>query len=103
MQAQGQKPQPRAVVFDSSLDGDIDQVLALAMLFGLEGRRQVRVASLSTSRFNLGIARFLDLVARFYAGDRPGAVVSRNSPSIGMSTTGTQSDTVPPMLDAALL
>ena len=50
---------PLAVLFDSSLDGDIDQVLALAMLFGLEGRRQIRVAALSTSRFNLRIARFI--------------------------------------------
>ena len=104
MQApQTQKKPPLAVLFDSSLDGDIDQVLALAMLFGLEGRRQIRVASLSTSRFNLRIARFLELVSRFYAGDRPGAVVSRNPPPIGMSTAGTQTDTVPPMLDAALL
>ena len=104
MQAQPtQKPTVPAVLFDASLDGDVDQVLALAMLFGLEGRRQVRVASLSTSRFNLRIARFLDLVARFYAGDRPGAGVSRNSPAIGMSTAGPQLDTAPPMLDAALL
>ncbi len=103
MQApQTQKP-VRAVVFDSSLDGEIDQVLALAMLFGLEGRRQVRVGSLSTSRFNLGIAKFIDLVARFYAGDRPGAIVSRNPAPIGMSTAGTQSDRVPPMLTAPLL
>ena len=80
---QTQKP-VRAVLFDSSLDGDIDQVLALAMLFGLEGRQQIRVPSLSTSRFNLRIARFLDLVARFYAGDRPGDVVSRNPAPIGM-------------------
>ena len=99
---QTQKP-VRAVLFDSSLDGDIDQVLALAMLFGLEGRRQIRVGSLSTSRFNLRIARFIDLVARFYAGDRPGAVVSRNPAPIGMSTAGAQSDRVPSMLDAPLL
>ena len=104
MQApQTQKPPVPAVLFDASLDGDVDQVLALAMLFGLEGRRQVRVASLSPSRFNLRIARFLDLVARFYAGDRPGAAVTRNPPAIGMSTAGTQIDSVPPMLDAALL
>jgi hypothetical protein len=104
MQApQPAKAPPLAVLFDSSFDGDIDQVLALAMLFGLEGRRQIRVASLSTSRFNLRIARFLELVSRFYAGDKPGALVSRNPPSIGMSTAGTQADAVPPMLDAALL
>ena len=102
MQApQGQKPQPRAVVFDSSLDGDIDPVLALALLFGLERRRQIRVASLSTSQFNLQNARFLALVARFYAGDRPGGSVSRGS-TIGMSTAGAQADIAPAMVDAAL-
>jgi len=103
MQApQTQKKPPLAVLFDSSLDGDIDQVLALAMLFGLAGRQQARVASLSTSAFNLRAARFLDLVARFYAGDQPGAVVSRNAPAIGMSTAGTETDSVPPMLEAPL-
>ena len=59
--------------------------------------------SLSTSRFNLRTARFLDLVARFYAGDQPGAVVSRIRLPIGMSAAGTQTDAAPPMLDAALL
>ena len=93
MQAAAQK-QPRALLFDSSLDGDIDQVLALAMLFGLEGKRQVRVGSLSTSQFNLPIARFIDLVARFYGSGRGSA--------IGMSNAGAQTDTVPSMVDAAL-
>lgn len=104
MQApRAQTKPPIAVLFDASFDGDIDQVLALAMLFGLESRRQVRVGSLSTSRFNLRIARFVDLVARFYAGDRPGAVASRNPAPIGMSMAGPQSDRVAPMLDAPLL
>jgi hypothetical protein len=93
MQAPAQK-QPRAILFDSSLDGDIDQVLALAMLFGLEGKRQVRVGSLSTSQFNLQIARFIELVARFYGSGR--------GPTIGMSGAGTQTDRVPSMVDAAL-
>ena len=101
--AQTQKKPLLAVLFDSSLDGDIDQVLALAMLFGVAGRQQARVASLSTSRFSLRTARFLDLVARFYAGDQPGAAVSRNAQAIGMSTTGTETDSVPSMLEAALV
>ena len=101
--SQTQKAPPLALMFDSSLDGDIDQVLALAAVFGLESRRRIRVTSLSTSLFNLRVARFLDLVARFYAGDKPGAVVSRNLPPIGMTTANTQSESVPKMLDAALL
>ena len=99
---QTQKKPPLAVLFDTSLDGDVDQVLALAMLFGVAARQQARVASLSTSRFSLRTARFLDLVARFYAGDQPGAAVSRNAPAIGMVTTGTETDSVPPMLEAPL-
>ena len=105
MQApQTQKPPLPGVLFDASLDGDIDQVLALAMLFGFEGRRQVRVPSVSTSRFNLRTARFLDLVARFYGGDRPGAVINRN-PAADRHVAGGQAEltAVPPMLDAALL
>jgi hypothetical protein len=100
---QTQKKPPLAVLFDSSLDGDVDQVLALAMLFGIAGRQQARVASLSTSRFNLRAARFLDLVARFYAGDQPGASASRNAPAIGMSTAGIEAHSAPPMLEAPLV
>src|SRR5687768_8624133 len=94
---------PLGVMFDSSLDGDIDQVLALAMLFGFEGRRQIRVPSVSTSRFNLRAATFLDLLARFYGGEQAGDfVVNRNPLPIGMASVGSQTTAVPPMLDAAL-
>ena len=47
------QPAPPGVLFDSSLDGGIDQILALAMLFGLAANQQIRVPSASTSRFNL--------------------------------------------------
>ena len=73
------------------------------MLFGFEGRRQIRVPSISTSRFNLQAARFLDLVARFYGGEQAGDfVVNRLPLPIGMTTAGKQTDRSP-MLDAALL
>src|SRR5262245_8952430 len=91
MQAAPPRTAPLGVAFDTVL-GDIDHLLALAMLLGLEGRREIRVPSISTSRFNLQAARFLDLVARFYGGEQP----------IGMTATGKPSDPVP-MLDAALL
>ena len=67
MQAAPPRTPPLGVAFDSSLDGEIDQVLALAMLFGFDSRRQIRLAALSTSRFNLLNVAFLDLIARFYA------------------------------------
>jgi hypothetical protein len=97
-------PPPLGVAFDTSLDGDIDQLLGLAMLFGFEGRRQVRVPSISTSRFNLQAARVLDLVARFYGGEQAGDfVVNRLPLPIGMAASGTQTTDHLPMLDAVLM
>jgi hypothetical protein len=93
---------PPGVAFDTSLD-DVDQLLALAMLFGLEGKRQIRVPSISTSRFNLEAARFLDVVARFYGGEQGGDfVVNRLPLPIGMTASGTQTADRSPMLDAVL-
>ena len=68
MQPPGQKA-PLAVIYDSSFEA-IDQVLALAMLFGFESMREAKVASLSVSRYYLNAAAFCDAVARFY-GARP--------------------------------
>ncbi len=103
MQAQTRKA-PLGVIFDTSLEGEIDQVLALAMLFGFEAARQIRVPSLSTSRFNLRTARFLDLIARFFGGEQGGDfVVNRNPLPIGMHAAGKESTNVSPMLDAVLL
>ena len=100
---QTQKKPPLGVVFDTSLDG-IDHVLALAMLFGFEGTRQIRLPSLSTSRFNLQHAAFLDVVARFYGGEQAGDfVVNRNPLPIGMATTGKQEiDQAAPMVSVVL-
>jgi hypothetical protein len=101
MQTAPTRTAPPGVAFDAEL-GDIDHLLALAMLFALEGRRQIRVPSISTSRFSLQAARFLDLVARFYGEQAGDFVVNRLPLPIGMTATGTQ--TAPsPMLDAALL
>jgi hypothetical protein len=104
MQASQTRKPPLGVVFDSSLEGDIDQILALAMLFGFESTRQIRVPSLSTSRFNLRTARFLDLMSRFFGGEQAGDfVVNRNPLPIGMSAAGKQSSDVSPLLNAVLL
>jgi len=104
MQAAPPRTPPLGVAFDSSLDGEIDQVLALAMLFAFDSRRQIRLAALSTSRFNLLNVAFLDLIARFYAGEQGGdTVAERLVRPIGMSTEGTQdSNQAPPMLSAVL-
>lgn len=103
MQAAPPRKPPLGVAFDSSLDGGVDQILALAMLFGFEGKRQIRVPSVTTSRFNLQNAAFLDLVARFFGGEQAGDfVVNRIPLPIGMSTAGKQSTDAPAMVAAAL-
>jgi mono/diheme cytochrome c family protein len=97
------RPTPLGVLFDSSLDGGIDQILALAMLFGFAAIQQVRVPSVSTSRFSLQNAAFLDLVARFFSADLAGDFVPNKIPlPIGMYSAGKQTEAVPPMLSAAL-
>ena len=90
------------IVFDSSLDGGIDQVLALALLFGLEGKRQIRVGSVSVSRNNLNTAAFLDLVCRFYRGDASGDFPGRAALPVGMFADGPANVAVDPMLQGAL-
>jgi hypothetical protein len=103
MQAAPPRRPPLGVAFDSSLDGGVDQVLALAMLFGFEGKRQIRIPSVTTSRFNLQNAAFLDLVARFFGGEQAGDfVVNRIPLPIGMSTAVRQSTDATPMVAAAL-
>jgi mono/diheme cytochrome c family protein len=103
MQLQSPRKPAPGVVFDSSLDDGIDQVLALALLFGLEGARQARVSSVSTSRYDLPTAAFLDLIGRFFGGQQPGdSVISRNAMPIGMSTTGRPATMRPAMLTAVL-
>jgi mono/diheme cytochrome c family protein len=97
------QPAPLGVLYDSSLDGGVDQVLALAMLFGFAATQQIRVPSVSTSRFNLKNAAFLDAVARFFAAELAGDFVQNKIPlPIGMHSAGRQTDAVPPMLSAAL-
>jgi mono/diheme cytochrome c family protein len=90
------------IVFDSSLDGGIDQVLALALLFGMEGKRQIRVGSVSVSRNNLNAAAFLDLVCRFYRGDASGDFPGKVAMPVGMFADGPANAAVDPMLQGAL-
>src|SRR5262245_2649541 len=87
-----ERKQPPAVIFDSSLQDDIGQVLALALLLGFQARQEVRITALSVSANNLKTASFCDLMARFYGAN----------PSIGMAVNAAPSSGVSPMVSAAL-
>ncbi len=68
MQAAAQKIPPPGVVFDSDL-GSIDDLLALALLYGASTRRgaEVRLASVSISRPDLQAAAFAEALFGFYS------------------------------------
>ena len=61
------------VMFDTAFS-HVDDALAMALLFGFDGKGDVRVVSVSVSRSNLQAAIFCDVVGRFYAGAVSGAI-----------------------------
>jgi hypothetical protein len=52
--------------------GRIDDVLALAMLHGFEGKGQARIAAIAVSSGDLRAAQFCDAVTHFYASATTG-------------------------------
>ena len=68
MQFGGGKPSP-GVIFDSDLGATIDDALALALLYGLQGKGESRVVGVSVSRPCLQSAEFADVLVRFYTGE----------------------------------
>ncbi len=97
------QPAPLGVLYDSSLDGGIDQVLALAMLFGFAALQQVRIPSLTHEPFQpaeRGVSRCGRPILR---ADLAGDFVPNKIPlPIGMASTGKPVDSVPPMVSAPL-
>jgi inosine-uridine nucleoside N-ribohydrolase len=86
------KGKPSAGAFFDSDFSTIDSVLAIALLYGLQGKNDCRVAIVSMSRPNLAVAGFADAVERFYRG--PAGNFSQ-VPPIGMRTEGLAGDTSP--------
>jgi hypothetical protein len=70
----------------------VDAALALALIYGLEGKGEARLISSSTSRSSLKSAAFADVLSRFYAGPPPppGALhgFQMPLPPIGMADNG---------------
>jgi len=89
MQFQGLGKPAAGIVFDSDMGESIDTALALAMLYGFQGKNAARVISISVSKPNLKAAAFCDALARFYAGE-PGPFTPPIS--IGMADSGPAPD-----------
>lgn len=62
---------PVGIVFDTAMDR-IGDVLALALLHGLDGKSEARIAAVSVSRPDLAAAQFCDTIALFYASATTG-------------------------------
>jgi inosine-uridine nucleoside N-ribohydrolase len=96
MQFPPQGKPPVGVIFDTDLGNSIDDALALALLYGLDGKNEARVVSVSISKPNLKAAALAEVIGRFYAGAVSGAfgAVGRTLP-IGVATGGSMSDDTP--------
>ncbi len=96
MQFQGQAKPPVGIVFDSDMGSSIDGALALALLYGFDGKNEARVISVSVSRANLSSAAYCEAVGRFYAGAVNGGFggVGRTLP-VGLASNGKTKEETP--------
>ena len=80
---------PVGVLYDADFGRDIGQALALCLLYGLDGKNEARVISISVSKPNLHSAATAEVFGRFYAGAVSGAfgAVGRLLPT-GMAADG---------------
>jgi purine nucleosidase len=67
MQFPGAAPPSVGVLFDSGFDR-IDDLLALALLYGLDGKGEMRMSAVTVSRPDFAAAQFCEIVKRFYSG-----------------------------------
>ncbi len=96
MQAIGAVIPPLGVLFDADLGNAIDAVLAMAVLYGMDGKNECRVVATTVSKHCLSGAALAEVISRFYAG-----TVSTNFDSVGrglpvgMSIAGKSPDETP--------
>jgi len=99
MQFGNAKP-PLGVVFDCDMGESIDDALALAALYGLDGKNECRVVAVSTTNPTLASAAFCEVMGRFYAGavSAQFAAAGRTLP-VGMATSGIRKMETPMLLE----
>jgi len=96
MQFGAQGKPPVGIILDADIGAGIDDILALAMVFGLEAKREARLVSISVSRPSLKSAAFAEAVGRFYSGAVSGAfgAVGRTLP-VGLRLDGKAPEDLP--------
>src|SRR6266700_734096 len=93
MQFGGSARPVAGAVFDCDMGNSIDDALALAMLYGLQGKNETRVLSVSVTKPNLKAAAFCDAVGRFYLG--PPGPFGGGDPPTGLTLSGKLPDETP--------
>lgn len=91
----GPPPQSIGVVIDGSFGNDAGELLALAVLYGLDAKGECRVISLSTAKTNVKSAALLDVTAKFYASGTTIPVEFRRNIAIGMNDLGWSKEDTP--------
>ena len=94
----GQGRPPVGIIYDSDLGNRIDDVLALAVLYGLDGKNECRVVAITISKPSLKSAALGEVIGRFYSGAVNGGfgAIGRNLP-IGLATEGARPEETPLM------
>src|SRR5687767_1322242 len=102
MQFAGNAKPAVGVVIDTDMGNHIDDALALALLYGFDGKNEARVVAVSVSKSNLNAAAFCEVMGRFYAGAVDGGFASmRRSLPVGLASEGGMPEDTP-MLSAVL-
>ncbi len=101
MQFSAQGKPPTGIIYDTGLSR-VSDVLAMAMLYGFDGKNEARVVAVSVSKSNLAAAAFCEVVGQFYSGAVSGAFggFGRTLP-VGLSIAGKLPEDSP-MLTAPL-
>ncbi len=96
MQFPGQGKPPLGIIYDSDFGNRIDDALALALLYGFDGKGQARVVSMSVTKSNLKAAAMCEVIGRFYGGAVSGAIFAtgRTLP-LGLATDGKMAEDTP--------
>jgi hypothetical protein len=94
MQFGGQGKPPVGIIFDCDMGNGIDDVLALALLYGLQGKNESRVIGITTTKPSLKSANLCELIMRFYMGVPE---VSGFSPpqNVGLALKGARPEDTP--------
>jgi hypothetical protein len=83
------------IVYDTALNR-VDDALAMALLYGLDGKKEERFVSVSISRNNIKAAIYSDVIGRFYAGAVSGAIgFNGRTLPIGMADSSALKEDLP--------